>query len=149
MKAIQVTGRAGKAYGHVPGHQYKDVDVTIRRTRNGRWSIEVLETWGSSQGYDEEHGRKKVIGRGDDLSEAVRDARQRAQSAGIGPNYVEEAISEAEDMAETEAERADSTLLADVSSEELLAEIARRRGLTLGGCLTPAEAKEYLAQEKA
>ena len=127
MKAINTTGSAGKEYGHVPGHQYHDVDVTIRRTRNGRWSVEVLETLGSAQGYDEEHSRKKVIGRSDHLAEAVRDARQRAKNACIGPDYVEEALSEAEDKASEAAEAADETPLADTTTAELEAELARRR----------------------
>lgn len=127
MKAIKTNGRAGKAYGHVPGHQYHDVDVTIRRTRNGNWTVEILETWGSAQGYDEEHGRKRVIGRDDSLAGAVRDARQRAKSAGIGPDYIEEAISAAEDEAAQEAETADAAPLADVSTSDLEVELARRK----------------------
>jgi hypothetical protein len=127
MKAINATGSAGKVYGHVPGHQYHDVDVTIRRTRNGLWTVEILETWGSAQGYDEEHGRKKVIGRGDSLESAVRDARQRATSASIGPDYIEEAISAAEDEAVQEVEAAEDAPLSDLSTEELETELARRK----------------------
>ncbi len=127
MKAIKSSGSAGKAYGHVPGHQYLDVDVAISRTRRGNWTVEVLETWGSCQGHDEEHGRKKVIGRSDELSSAVGDARLRAQGAGIGPDYVEEALSEAEQSAVEEITAADdSSDLADVSADSLLAELAKR-----------------------
>ena len=130
MKAIKATGSAGKAYGHVPGHQYHDVDVTITRNcgrRKGNWTVEVLEVWGSCQGYDEEHGRKKVIGRGDEMASAVVNARQRASAAGIGPDYVEEAISEAEQDATEALTAADEfSVLADESTEALKAELARR-----------------------
>lgn len=89
----------------MPGHQYRDVDATIVRSARGNWSAEILETWGSAQGrYDEEHGRKKVCGSGSSLSEAVSDARQRAQRAGIDPKYTEEALSEAESEAWEEIE---------------------------------------------
>jgi len=128
MKAIKATGSAGKEYGHVPGHTYHDVDVTITRTRRGNWNVEILETWGSAQGYDEEHGRKKVIGRSEDLSEAIRDARTRAKNAGIGPDYIEEAISEAEQEAHEELEASEDTL-SDVSTDALRAELAKRGAL--------------------
>jgi hypothetical protein len=127
MKAINATGSAGKAYGHVPGHQYHDVDVTIRRTRNGCWTVEILETWGSAQGYDEEHGRKKVIGRDDSLESAVRDARQRATSADIDPDYTDEAVSEAESEAAEEIEAAEEAPLSDLTTEALETELAHRK----------------------
>jgi len=83
MKAVKSTGRGGKAYGHVPGHDYLDADVKISRTRRGKWRVEILETWGSTRGFDLEHGSKKVIGYGDDLSDAISDAHDRAKKAGI------------------------------------------------------------------
>ena len=78
------TVTVGTPYGHVPGHNYRDVEITITQTR-GRWTVRALESWGSAQGYDEEHGRKEVIGRGDTLAEAERDCRELAMSAQIGP----------------------------------------------------------------
>jgi|GEM_PF-2905994 len=133
MKTMKTTGSAGKAYGHVPGHQYHDVDATISRTRKGNWTVEILETWGSCQGYrngDElvqEHGRKKVIGHGDEMSSAIDNARQRAKAADIGPDYIEQAISSAEQDA-TEASDAaeESSVLADESTDALLAELSKR-----------------------
>ena len=107
MKALQVTSSKGTEYGHVPGHQYHDVDVTIVRTRKGKWTVEIFETWGSAQGYDEEHGRKKVIGRGDDLNDAVSDARTKAHEADIEREYMTQALSCAEAEAAEEAEAAD------------------------------------------
>jgi hypothetical protein len=97
---ITATGSAGREYGHVPGHQYHDVDVTISRRPSGRWRVEIIETWGSAQGYDEEHGRKTVIGRGEELDDAVRDAERLAEKADIETDYLAEALSEAADQAE-------------------------------------------------
>lgn len=84
----------GTEYGHVPGHNYHDVEVTITE-KAGRWSVRVLETWGSAQGYDEEHGRHEVVGRGDTLAEAERDARELAMAAEIHPEYFVQALSQA------------------------------------------------------
>lgn len=90
---------AGKPYGHVPGHQYHDVDVVVSR-KGDKFRCHVVESWGSAQGYDEEHGRREVIGRGDSIGECVADARDRAGSAGIVCEYLETALSLAEDAAE-------------------------------------------------
>ena len=89
----------GRAYGHVPGHQYADVDVVVS-TRGDKFRCHVVESWGSAQGYDEEHGRREVVGRGESIRGAVADARTRAKAAGIGPDYLEESLSKAEDSAE-------------------------------------------------
>lgn len=90
---------AGTAYGHVPGHQYSDVDVVVSE-RNGKYRCHVVQSWGSAQGYDEEHGRREAIGRGDSIRAACDDARQRAHAAGITCEYLEQALSKAEDAAE-------------------------------------------------
>lgn len=90
---------AGLAYGHVPGHQYHDVDVVVS-SRGEKYRCHVCESWGSAQGYDEEHGRREVIGRGDSIRSAVGDARSRARDAGIVCEYMEQAMSLAEDTAE-------------------------------------------------
>lgn len=89
---------AGKAYGHVPGHTYHDVDVVVSE-RGGMYRCHVVESWGSAQGYDEEHGRREAIGRGDSINGAIRDARQRSRAAGIECEYLEQALSRAEDVA--------------------------------------------------
>lgn len=104
MKAIYVKNSEGIEYGHLPGHHYHDVDVTIVRTRRGKWTVEILETWGSAQGYDAEEGRKKVIGRGDELYDVARDARNKAYEAGIEREYMIQALSCAEVEAAEEAE---------------------------------------------
>ena len=96
----------GKEYGHVPGHQYHDVDVVISRMGD-RYRVHVVESWGSAQGHDEEHGRVEVVARGDSLQEAIREARQRASEAGIveeGAAYLTRALSAAEDEIELSAE---------------------------------------------
>lgn len=91
--------RAGKPYGHVPGHQYHDVEVVVSR-RGGKYRCHVVESWGSAQGYDEEHGRREAIGRGESIAECVADGRRRAGAAGIDCEYLESALSLAEDEAE-------------------------------------------------
>ena len=88
---------AGKEFGHVPGHTYHDVDVVISE-RGGKFRCHVVESWGSAQGYDEEHGRREVIGRGDSIREAVREAADRGGKAGMAW-YLIEAMSKAEDAA--------------------------------------------------
>lgn len=95
---------AGTPYGHVPGHRYSDVDVTISRARNGSIRVHVVESWGSAQGYDEEHGRREVVGRGPDISSACRDAESRAAKVGVDAGHLATAMSRAEDEAEEAAE---------------------------------------------
>ena len=90
---------AGSEYGHVPGHTYHDVDVCVS-LKSGKFRVHVCESWGSAQGYDEEHGRREVIGRGGSIGAAIGDARQRAKAAGIDDSYLEQALSLAEDDAE-------------------------------------------------
>ena len=104
------SGSAGSEYGHVPGHQYHDVDVVISciayadvnaDTSQGT-RCHVCESWGSAQGCDEENGRREVVSHGSTISEVVLDARQRAVRRGIeglASEYLEEALSKAEDEA--------------------------------------------------
>lgn len=89
---------AGIAFGHVPGHSYQDVDVVISR-RGDKYRCHVVQSWGSAQGYDEEHGRREAIGRGDSIESAVLNARRRAGAAGIACEYLEQALCKAEDEA--------------------------------------------------
>lgn len=89
----------GKEYGHLPGHQYHDVDVVVSE-RGEKFRCHVVESWGSAQGYDEEHGRKEAIGRGDTIREACRDALDIARDAGIDCGFLASAVSKAEDLAE-------------------------------------------------
>lgn len=100
-KSHEELGKAssGRAYGHVPGHQYHDVDVVISR-RGDLYRCHIVESWGSAQGYDEEHGRREAIGRGDSISECVSDARGIAREAGIVCEYLAQALSQAADEAE-------------------------------------------------
>jgi len=127
MKAIKVTGNRSNEYGHSPGSGYRDIDVTIARSPSGRWSVEILETWGSTQIDDEEEGRKRVFGRGNSLDDAVRDARDKAAAAKIDTEYLVQALSAAEAQAAEEAEKGEETPLADVSTGALEAELARRK----------------------
>lgn len=95
----------GTPYGHVPGHQYHDVEVTIGQ-RGEKYRVEVLETWGSAQGFDQEHGRNKVVAIDGDLDSAVRIANSRAQTAGIREDYMIQALSSAHSDALDEIEDA-------------------------------------------
>jgi len=91
----------GSPYGHVPGHQYGDADCLISRARNGTFRCHLVWSYGSAQGYDEEHGRTEVIGRGDSIHEAVVDCRHRVKETDLADNqYVPQALSQAEDEAE-------------------------------------------------
>lgn len=73
----------GNEYGHVPGHSYHDVEVAVGR-KGRQFRAVALETWGSAQGYDEEHGRRKVVARGEDALDTLAECVARAHAAGIG-----------------------------------------------------------------
>lgn len=80
MNMKTITASAGRPYGHVPGHRYVDVHVAVEA--KGRVA-KLTITWGSAQGYDEEHGREEYARRGADPAsaiEAVRDAALDAQT---------------------------------------------------------------------
>lgn len=102
-KKIQVTVTTGKSYGHVPGHHYHDVEVSIERKTNGRWMVDILETWGNNQGYDEEQGKRQVIGRDSTLDAAVERAERLAITAGIEKSFMAQSLSQAASEAEEKA----------------------------------------------
>jgi len=133
MKNIKVTSRVEKEYGHVPGNNYHDVEATITRSSVGRWAAKLLETWGSSQGFDEEHGRREVSALGNSLAEVVREAERKAEAAGINRSYAIQALSGAEQEAAEEEELADqargkvdATDLSGIPTERLVAELRAR-----------------------
>lgn len=103
-KRIQVTVTTGKSYGHVPGHHYHDVEVSIERKTNGRWMVDILETWGNNQGYDEEQVKRQVIGRDATLDAAVERAERLAMVAGIDKSFLAESLSQAAREGEEAAE---------------------------------------------
>jgi hypothetical protein len=92
MASKTITATAGRPYGHVPGHTYLDADITAK----GRTATLVV-TWGSAQGYDEEHGREEYTRRGDDLADAIEQVRDAAldEQHGESRRYVEMAASRA------------------------------------------------------
>ena len=98
-KQKQFTVLNGNEYGHVPGHNYNDVDVTITLHLRGRWTVDILETWGSAQGEDEEHGRRHVVGSGDTLVEAVERAEKLALRCKMTELYLAQSLSEATEEA--------------------------------------------------
>lgn len=55
--SILIREVAGKPWGHEPGRNYHDVVISMKRT-SSRWVVSVAVVWGSSQGFDEEHGRR-------------------------------------------------------------------------------------------
>lgn len=96
---------AGTEYGHVPGHQYHDVDIVVsHRPRLETFRVHVVENWGSAQGCDEEHGRREVVGRGLTIDDACSDAARVGKVAGIREDYLVQAISMARDKAHDNAE---------------------------------------------
>ena len=91
-----VISTAGKPYGHAPEQYYHDVDVYVLRKDDGRWFVNVLETWGNHcRGHDEEHGRRQISGQGKSLEDALAQVERLAQAAGINREYLEEAVCEA------------------------------------------------------
>jgi hypothetical protein len=90
----------GDADGHVPGNQYHDVHCVVSYpAASGLFRCHVVESWGSAQGRDEEHGRREVIGRGLTIHGACSDAMSRGLSSGIGEEYLQQATSQAMDAA--------------------------------------------------
>jgi hypothetical protein len=98
-----VSEGVGVPYGHVPGHQYHDVDATLYQ-RPGEYRIDLIEHWGSAQGRDEEHGRREVSGYGATIAEAVTEAKAEAETSGMDMSWVVQVIAlvrRAADEAET------------------------------------------------
>jgi hypothetical protein len=91
---VYATGSAGT--GRRNGYFYQDIDVAIAQEHHGRWLVLILERWGIFKDVEVEQGRRNVIGRGWDLQFAVNDALYRARRVGIGPDYLEAALREAE-----------------------------------------------------
>lgn len=92
-KTIQLSVATGSPGGHVPGHPYHDVKVTVNRKINGRWLVTILETWGSNRGHDEEIGRRQVIGREATLEKTLEQARQLGLRVGMKKALLEQSIS--------------------------------------------------------
>lgn len=91
------SGRASN--DHYPGRPYHHVKVVVSR-RGAAYRCRVLETWGSDQGYLEEHDRSEVIGRGSSVAEAAAEAKALTQEAGIDGGMLAHALSKAVDEAE-------------------------------------------------
>ena len=121
-------GSAGREYGHVPGHSYHDVTVGIGK-KGAQYRAVALETWGSAQESDEEHGRRKVVARGSDPRAVLAQCAARARAAGIntagrddGGPWLPLALSECEDALE-------DALAKPASREDAIA-AAKAAGLT-------------------
>lgn len=99
----------GKPYGHVPGHGFHDVDVTVGINGRGTvYRVAVEETSGSCQGHDEVHHRSGVSARANTIKEAAAEAKALAIEAGMEMKYLTPAVCEAVDEAH-EAEEEDET----------------------------------------
>jgi hypothetical protein len=79
---MSIYASAGREYGHVPGHNYHDVDVEVTGPHAGRYVATATETWGSAQGHDEEHGRNEIGSVDGDPVGAVSGLIGAAESAG-------------------------------------------------------------------
>ncbi len=109
----------GTEYGHVPGHQYHDVDVVISQSRDNRFRCHIVDSWGSAQGYDEEHGRIEATGRGESITEAAREAKAIGTEAGMDARYLAQAVSKAVDEAtEAAAKPGPNDLLATIDDAD-------------------------------
>jgi hypothetical protein len=95
IKEIQITVNAGTAHGRGPGHNYHGVRVSISRKNSGRWTVDILETWGTDSGFDEEQCRKQVVGRDATLDAAVERAERLAMAAGIENPFLAQSLSQA------------------------------------------------------
>jgi len=84
----------GAPDGHVLGHHFHDVEVTIGR-RGIRYRVEVVELQGSSQGRgrDDVQSERRVVAIELDLDLAVRIASSRARQAGVAVEYLVQALS--------------------------------------------------------
>jgi hypothetical protein len=95
MKEIKCKSINGRPYGHVPGNHYHDVEVSVTRSRHGIWTVTVTEKWGSAQGYDEKHGRRRVVIKDENLRSACDRVRKSATGAGISTEYLEQSLTQA------------------------------------------------------
>ena len=91
----------GKEYGHVAGHQYRDVHVMISRNNRG-YRCQIVEVWGQNRGCDEEEGRREVVERAGKLLDAASVAGLLAERARISDEYLSQALSQAVDIAQEE-----------------------------------------------
>lgn len=125
----------GTEFGHTPGHQYNDVDVVISQSRDGKFRCHIVESWGSAQGYDEEHGRREAIGRGESISEAAHDAKQIALEAGVSTRYLTSAVSKAIDEALEATQPTEVSLLTpdNCGASQIACNIVNNTFLSLDG----------------
>lgn len=89
-----IVASAGREFGHVPGHNYLDVDI-VCNTRN---LATLVITSGSSQGYDQEHGRTEYSRRGANQADAIENVRDEAMKSSDDDelnSYIETAASRA------------------------------------------------------
>lgn len=149
-----ITASAGKPYGHVPGHTYRDVEIEAKRDR-----AKLTITWGSAQGYDEEHGREEYSARGRDLVDAIERVRdealaEQAEDDDAVRKYIHtasaRAIEEAEAAPSAEDEERDACIVAAMTYlEEVRCQEWVCDGEQLGCTYYAAETRRYYAADSA
>jgi len=134
-----------KSHEELASEQYHDVDVVVSR-RGDRYRVHVCESWGICQSYDEEHGRREVIGRGSSIVAACHDRYRvhvcqswgacqgydeehgRREVIGYGPS-IEAACHNAREHAEADINHKylmQALSLAEDAAEETIADIDRK-----------------------
>jgi hypothetical protein len=106
----------GDQDGHVPGRNYRGVEVAIGK-RGNRYRAVIIETWGSAQGYDEKHGRFKFVGRADNWREALEKATRFGRDLDFNASYLAQALSDVEDQMEDQMEESTSWQSSTVQDE--------------------------------
>jgi len=103
----------GKTGGHTSEDDYQDVDVRVCR-RGTTYRVNVMVTWGSSQGYGQEHGRRRIMGVSNSLDGAVEAAEAGVILVGLTPEYATQVLSiahadavDAEDSEENSTNKGD------------------------------------------
>ena len=94
-KEIRITVNTGTAHGRGPGHNYHGIRVSITRKSSGRWTVDIMETWGTDSGFDEEHCRKQAVGRDATFETAIERANRLAVAAGIDKSFLSKALNQA------------------------------------------------------
>ena len=83
-----------------PNKPYSDMRVTVNKVKDGRFRVQVTHEWGSSRSFVQD-GKITAGAFAWSISDAICDARDRANASGINGVLLEQALWEAEDSAET------------------------------------------------
>ena len=95
-----IIGEGSGGHRGQPGSGFYITSVAVAKLANGRFRATLSESWGSNQGYLEEHGGNEVKGRGATWAEAISNAEQRARDAKFNMKYLAQAVGDAESACE-------------------------------------------------